>query len=116
MGLFQKGDFTAASGQRLTWKIAADALDHEDWHCLAFVASQMLPAFGSVEGVPSGGIRFANALRQYVTEGPLLIAEDVVTTGGSMERVRAGRPAIGVVAFCRGVCPSWVIPVFQLNQ
>lgn len=115
MALFERGDFTAASGQTLAWKINADALTHEDWDCLAFVASRRLPAFGLVEGVPRGGIIFADALRQYITNGPLLIAEDVVTTGGSMERFRAGRAALGIAAFCRGACPSWVTPIFHLS-
>jgi len=68
--------------------------------------------FGAVEGVPSGGLRFAEALRQYQSAGPLLIADDVLTTGASMELHRAGRDALGVVIFARGPCPAWVAPKF----
>ena len=43
-----------------------------------------------------------------------LIVEDVVTTGGSMERIRADRLAVGVCVFARGPCPWWVTPLFQM--
>lgn len=115
MRLFQTGTFTLASGRPAGWKIECDALGEEDWQALALIASQRLPAFGSVSGVPRGGLWFSSALRQYATEGPLLIAEDVVTTGGSMERFRAGRDAIGVCVFARGPVPSWVTPLFTMT-
>lgn len=117
--LFRYGNFTLASGATSTWKIDCDALTSEDWDALAAMAVQILPPFGYVEGVPQGGIPFANALRRYRTEGSktLLIAEDVVTTGGSMERFRGGRAlTIGVVVFARGRCPEWVIPLFQMPE
>lgn len=114
--LFQLGDFTLHSGARSRWKIEADALTEADWQALAYMAAERLPAFGSVEGVPRGGIPFAKALRQYAMEGPLLIAEDVTTTGASMERVRADREAIGVVVFARGPVLAWVTPLFTLTQ
>lgn len=114
--LFQRGDFILASGAKSTWKIECDALTAEDWAGLAAQAVERLPAFGAVEGVPRGGLPFANALRPYVTTGPLLIAEDVVTTGGSMERFRDGREAIGVAAFCRGSCPTWVTPLYIISS
>ncbi len=80
------------------------------------MASEILPDFGDVEGVPRGGINFAHALRKYATTGPLLIAEDVVTTGGSMERFRNGRDATGVAIFSRGSHPDWVKPLFVMTR
>lgn len=112
MGLFALGDFKLASGARSGWKIEADALTPDDWDALARIAVDVLPSFGSVEGVPRGGLAFAAALRAYATTGPLLIAEDVCSTGGSMERFRADRDAIGVCAFARGRWPEWVTPLF----
>lgn len=110
--LFQSGAFTLHSGEAAHWKIDCDALTDADWATLAEMAVSVLPAFGAVEGVPRGGLRFAQALHRYVTTGPLLIAEDVVTTGASLEQQRAGREAVGVAVFARGSCPAWVRPLF----
>ncbi len=137
MTLFQAGDFVLASGARSSWKIECDALTRDDWEALAAIAAERLPPFGAVEGVPRGGLLFAEALRKYSrscsvsyphpahdwcdgTPLPILIAEDVVTTGGSMERFRAklnlsGQSVVGVAAFARGTCPEWVIPLFRLT-
>lgn len=113
MALFQTGDFTLHSGSKSKWKIMCEALTPEDWAGLAAIAAERLPAFGSVEGVPRGGLAFAEALKQYATTGPLLIADDVMTTGASMEQQRAGRRAIGVVAFARTrFFPLWIHGLF----
>lgn len=116
--LFRSGEFVAASGAVLPWKVECDALTAGDWECLAAVAAKLLPPFGRVEGVPAGGERFAAALREHVTNGceTLLIADDVLTTGGSMERHRAGRQAVGVVAFARRPTPPWVQAVWWTRQ
>lgn len=125
MHLFQSGDFTLASGQKSRWKIECDSLSKEDWDGLAAIAVEILPPFGKVVGVPRGGLPFAEALQRY--ENPtvmtLLIAEDVVTTGGSIERFLSKYPhpkawinIIGVAAFARGKCPAWVKPIFILNN
>jgi orotate phosphoribosyltransferase len=118
MNLFRSGEFTLASGAKSGRKIDCDALTDADWETLAAWAAEVLPPFGVVEGVPTGGLKFASALADHATldaaTGPLLIADDVLTTGGSMERQRAGRLAIGVVLFARGRLPDWVyglIPV-----
>lgn len=65
--------------------------------------------------MPRGGLRLAEALKLYVTEGALLIVDDVLTTGASMEEFRNGREALGAVIFARGHCPSWVVPLFQMD-
>jgi pantetheine-phosphate adenylyltransferase len=114
--LFQTGHFVLASGATSGWKIECDGISPAEWDALALMASEMLPPFGSVEGVPRGGIPFADALRKYATQGPLLICEDVVTTGGSMERYRAGREANGVAVFARGTPPDWVVPIFTMTR
>ncbi len=98
------------------WKIECDALTDADWDCLAYMVSERM-AFSAVEGVPTGGLRFARALEKHAGKGgPLLIADDVLTTGGSMEEHRAGREAQGVVAFSRcEEVPRWIVPLFQLD-
>jgi orotate phosphoribosyltransferase len=116
--LFQTGDFTLRSGQRSRWKIACDALTTDDWKTLAMMAAEILPPFGRVEAVPRGGLLFAISLNKYINpdSSVLLICEDVVTTGGSVERIRDGRDAIGVCVFARGPVPSWVTPLFQMGN
>lgn len=115
--LFQLGDFTLHGGERAGWKIDCDALTPIDWQALAQMLADLLPPFGTVEGVPRGGCKLAAALREHasVDSGPLLIVDDVLTTGASLEAQRAGRHALGAVIFARGVCPAWVTPLFQMS-
>lgn len=112
--LFKPGSFTLHSGAVAKWKIECDALTVEDWAALGIMLMERIPAFGSVEGVPRGGVVLATLLRIFATDGPLLIVDDVLTTGKSMDDHRAGRDAIGAVIFARGPCPSWVTPLFQM--
>jgi orotate phosphoribosyltransferase len=114
MSLFQRGAFKLHSGAFTDWKIDCDALTDEDIETLAEQIGRRF-RFGSVEGVPTGGLRLAVALERYLLPDslPLLIVDDVLTTGASMEEQRAGRDAIGVVIFSRGACPGWVTPIFQ---
>lgn len=112
--LFQRGAFTLHSGEQSGFKIECDSLTVEDWQTLAYMGADLIPPFGSVEGVPRGGILFAEFMREYQTEGPLLIVDDVCTTGASMEAQRAGRPALGLVAFSRGFVPDWVTPILAM--
>ncbi len=113
-GLFQSGTFTLHSGSQSAWKIDCDSLTNDDLETLAQMAAEILPAFGEVIGVPEGGLRFAEALRRYSRLGPTLIADDVLTTGGSMERFHMVGTDLGVVIFARGKCPDWVTPLFQI--
>jgi hypothetical protein len=141
MNLFMTGDFTLRSGAKSNWKIECDALTPADWEGLAAMAAEVLPSFQEVEGVPRGGHPFEEALRPYAWKyhhggdkgrGTLLFAEDVVTTGGSIERFRDERletfarlgredgknylpsKVIGVCVFARGKCPDWITPLFQM--
>lgn len=116
--LFQSGVFKLASGGYSNWKIECDALTKEDWATLAAMAYEVLPPFGEVVGVPRGGIPFANALRDYITVGHvnLLIAEDVVTTGKSINQYKDGDSTIGVCVFAREKCPDWITPLFRMYK
>jgi orotate phosphoribosyltransferase len=122
MNLFQLGNFTLRSGQKSAWKIECDALTEDDWKAIAKMAVEILPTFGGVSGVPRGGLPFQYYLGEYCKpqeSNLLVICEDVVTTGGSMERWREERcrnhpSVIGVCVFARGPVPSWVTPLFQM--
>lgn len=116
MSLFDTGYFISAAGEVLPWKVECDFLTEEDWNGLAEMVGPSLK-FGSVEGVPSGGLVFAYALLPYITEGPLLIVDDVLTTGSSMEKHRAGRTALGLVAFNRSkTSPLWIQSIWRLSE
>lgn len=129
--LFQSGRFTLRSGRESLWKIECDAFTKEDWETLALMASQILPPFRKAYGVPRGGIVFAECLGKYATKNqndPILIAEDVVTTGGSVERYldqlrthgdedrTAFDKVIGVAVYGRGEkWPDWVEVICPLH-
>ena len=123
--LFLNGRFELHSGEVSFFKIDCDALTDRDIQCLAMMIAQRVPPFGTVEGVPTGGTRLADALRVYARPGPLrrgsfgakelLIVDDVWTTGASMENQRGSRDAIGAVIFARRQPASWVTPLFTLD-
>lgn len=125
--LFQSGSFTLSNGATSGYKIECDALTWKDWAGVAAMITEekLLPPFCGAVGVPRGGRPLAAAMQPYCTENradPILICEDVLTTGTSMEKYRqlmtqppSGRPEsgyIGVVLFARGPCPGWIVPVF----
>jgi orotate phosphoribosyltransferase len=126
MDLFQLGDFTLNSGAKSRWKIEADALTDGDWAALAEMVRQLVGPYSSVEGVPRGGLKLAAALEPFAVRDTVsnyhLIVDDVLTTGGSMERlastvhVRHQKLVKGAVVFARGRCPGWVKALFQMPE
>jgi len=85
--LFQLGDFTLHSKKHSAFKIECDALTSEDWRTLAYLVLAQTGPFERVEGVPNGGLKLAGFLRSYCGyTGGLLIVDDVLTTGQSMEQ------------------------------
>lgn len=120
MNLFQIGDFTLHSGAKSRYKIDCDALTNNDWDALALMLMEIYhPKFNKVIGIPTGGLKFAKALEKYRTIGiavTTLIVDDVLTTGGSMKRMRAATLGftIGAVVFSRGKHPSWIHPLFSM--
>ena len=123
MNLFQLGDFKLSSGAQSGWKIDCDALTSEDLAALALMGSKLLPPFGWPVGIPRGGLLLAEEMSRYCTIGETpLIVDDVLTSGGSMEREKtrvwattAVQP-LGLVIFARGPCPAWVKAIFQLPE
>ena len=125
MNLFVPGSFVSHSGLMLPFKIDCDALTDEDLDTLAHhVGTQLWLRFSEVHGVPSGGLRFADALQKYalpVSNGQLrrvLLVDDVLTTSRSMEEFltlwNAAPLVFGVVIFARAPCPAWVRPIFNM--
>lgn len=122
MNLFQKINIILNSGEESDYKIECDSLTDDDIETLAYLISKRY-TFRKVVGVPRGGNRIEDALQKYTTnndEHPLLIVDDVLTSGGSMDRHRLMYEdmgyygIVGVVIFARGKCPDWVEPVFQM--
>lgn len=123
--LFKWGEFTSHSGLSLPFKIDCDALTDDDISCIAkYIASKQ--SFGVVEGIPSGGLRLSKALEEYaVFEAPfnVLIVDDVLTTGRSMELRKAEQPPqvhpddiVGWVMFARTEIPNWINAVFKMCE
>lgn len=125
--LFQLGDFTLHSGEGSRWKIECDALTGMDWVALAYMGLEKMgwPSIFMALLVPRGGLALTKALKPYESsEGTkLLLVDDVLTTGKSMEDLRHWANShhgvelediIGLVAFARGRCPDWVTPIFQM--
>ena len=125
MALFKDGSFTSHSGEELPFKIECDALTDEDIWCIAkHIASKT--SFGLVHGIPRGGCRLQEALEPYACfEAPfnILIVDDVLTTGESMEEAKAAYPPqvhpndlVGWVIFARSKPPDWVHTVFMMED
>lgn len=112
--------FESHSGLSLDWKIECDALTKDDWDTLAFIVSENF-SFKTVKGVPTGGWKFAEALRYYENENSTyhLIVDDVLTTGTSMDEALGmhihQESVFGIVVFARGKCSKWITPIFQFG-
>lgn len=120
MSLFEKKEFVMHSGDVGYFKIECDALTDKDWETIAFIVSQKYE-FKFVRGVPQGGLKLMHALFKYRNPDSdvMLIVDDVLTTGKSMEDMEYALsdrfPNIkGVVIFARTKCPDWIEPVFQM--
>ena len=115
--LFKFGFVKLSSGRCSNFKIDCDALTVNDINTLAQLIAKKF-RFSKVVGIPTGGDRLAYALQKWTKKyGPLLIIDDVLTTGASMEKEKAKYPylhVVGVVIFARGPCPSWVHPMFNM--
>ena len=117
--LFQRGDFMLHSGARSDFKIDCDALTDTDLDTLACLIAERVEPFVRVRGIPTGGLKLARALACFAVHQSqrLLIVDDVLTTGGSMEIAKFDVPsAIGAVIFARGPCPDWIMPLFQMTE
>lgn len=128
--LIQLGNFVLNSSAKSTFKLECDQFIEDNIDGLVALIRQMAGPFSAVSGVPRGGLRLMKALQPFVSlDGPHLLVDDVLTTGGSMERMRDTILAIsgvtvverphfvkGVVVFARGQCPYWISAVFQMPE
>jgi len=125
MNLFVRKTFKMHSGGIANYKIDCDALTYGDIETLAFIINEYCEEneikFSEVYGIPTGGIKIANALNEYIDdEGEyLLIVDDVFTTGKYMEEAKEkfkDRKVKGIVIFARNEnkCPNWISPVFKM--
>jgi hypothetical protein len=121
MSLFQLQDFIMHSGEPSYFKIECDYLTDMDIATFARIISEKVK-FGSVYGIPRGGVKLEQALIPYITEGPHLIVDDVLTAGTSMEEAYKKARSyfnitgeiIGVVLFARKEPANWIKPIFQM--
>lgn len=118
MTLFQRGMFQLHSGGVSSWKVECDTLNRNDWDTLAAIIAEKYRdyGFGTVIGVPRGGLKLAASLLPYCTKSSnILVVDDVLTTGASMLEIMQVYPgSIGVVVFARGVCPPGIRAMWQL--
>ena len=121
--LFQSVDFKSHSGLELKWKIECDALSDPEWFTISQMIMEISVPFKEAIGIPRGGTKLGNLLNQYGTgkrEDPVLLVDDVLTTGESMKEFKTKRawrnPAdyIGWVVFARTKTPKWVTALFQM--
>jgi len=125
LNLFNWGEFKSHSELMLPFKINCDALSREDIKCIARIIASKT-SFGIVEGIPGGGCRLAAELEPYARpDAPfnILIVDDVLTTGASMEQRKAMMPpqvhpddVVGWAIFARTEPPEWVNAVFKLGD
>ena len=88
MNLFQDGDFTSHAGLPLKWKLECDAINDNEWRCIAkMVMDYQDRPFYKAVGIPRGGLKFAEAMNEYASGNDtdqIMICDDVFTTGTSM--------------------------------
>ena len=117
MNLFQSGKFILSSGVRSDFNIDCDSLTDEDIETLARIVIDIVGSVSQICSVPTGGDRLTAALgfKHAIRAAPVLIVDDVLITGRSMEaeRLKHEEPVRGVVIFARAPCPRWITPLFQ---
>ena len=119
--LFKAESFVSHSGLDLNRKIECDALSDPEWFTNSQMIMEVSPPFREAHGIPRGGVKLGNLLRQYGTkkkEDPICIVDDVLTTGGSMvecaETEFEGENVIGWVVFSRSHMPDWINALFRM--
>lgn len=120
--LFTNKDFVSHSGLTLPFKMETASFTDEDWLTLSKIITAKFK-FREVYGIPSGGDKLATLLQPYITNNPkdpILIVDDVMTTGKSFKDFVAQKniaftDAVGVVVFSRmrRPRPVWIHPIFQ---
>jgi hypothetical protein len=128
-GLIDPRPFTSHSGVRLPFKIECDAYTDADLAAFAAVAAARIKFRHVIAAGSGAGARFAEALRRYErTDATIvLIADDVLTTGNSLEKAASMEQDCGtdhwdirgLVLYDRsreGQRPDWVSAFFVLGE
>lgn len=125
LDLLIRNKFISHSGKELYFKIECDSLSNESIETLAYIIKCKYD-FKKVIGIPRGGIRLAEALKQYCNPNSnlILLVDDVLTTGGSMIKAKEesnedDKWIQGIVIFSRIPIEynsdiDWIDPIFQL--
>jgi orotate phosphoribosyltransferase-like protein len=104
--LFQSVNFISHSGIPLTWKIECDAIHDDEWATLAKMIREYEPRnWSRAVGIPRGGSKLGEELDKYSTGNeadPLLIVDDVYTTGRSFKNYieQNTRPEQKIICWC----------------
>ena len=118
--------FISHSGILLPFKVECDCFTEEDWDIIADLIGNRIE-FNEVHGIPRGGLLLAERLVEYAKpqtkkKRRVLIVDDVLTTGASMQeyydKLKTDETKVkGVVVFARSRShlPAWVSPVFLLH-
>jgi hypothetical protein len=123
MKLFQTVNFKSHAGLDLTWKIEMDALTAPEWYTIKCMILDLSVPFRHAIGIPRGGVKLGQLLNQHGTgipTDPILIVDDVLTTGSSMEEFKqkeqnfVNSDFIGWVVFARNKPPEWCKALFQM--
>ena len=87
------------------------------------MAYNIVGPFSLAIGIPTGGCIFAKKLNLFANDhGPIIICDDVTTTGESMKKMKhkleasGVRKIKGITVFARKKVDSWIIPMFQYYQ
>ena len=85
--LLEWGEFTSHAGKQLPFKLECDAFDSQDWDTIAkIVMTYQTRPFSHAEGIPRGGVPFAEAMNKYASgdeKDMPMICDDIWTTGTS---------------------------------
>lgn len=113
------------SGALSYWKVGCDALTDEELNWFAKMISVVVEPFGVVEYVPTGARRIGEKVEKYALTGhpTVLIVDDVLTTGNSMESFRRdvqilypNAKIIGATMFNRsGIHIDWINSIWYMN-
>ena len=103
--LFQKTNFISHSGIPMTWKIECDSISLMEWECIAHMINETeQQPWRKAIGIPRGGVPLGLCLDKFSTgveTDPILIADDVYTTGKSFtDFVNENYPYDATIQWC----------------